>query len=84
MNALFNIALAESEGKVVDVEPWELRNALTEDIKAREEYRRRENERVLKELEKANKRRERKEGVQTFLLMFLFMVFFILLPLFFG
>ena len=83
MNSLFNVALAESEGKVVDVEPWELRNALTEDIKAREEFRRKENERVLKELKKANKRRERKEGMQAFALSFLFVVLFILIPLFF-
>lgn len=83
MNALFNIALEESEGKIIDVEPWELRNALTEDIKAREEVRRKENEKALKELEEARKRRERKEGIKVFILMFLFVVLFILIPLFF-
>ena len=84
MNSLFNVALAETEGKIIDVEPWELRNALTEDIKAREEFRRKENEKALKELEKARKRRERKEGIKVFILMFLFVVLFMLLPLFFG
>ena len=83
MNSLFNVALAETEGKIIDVEPWELRNALTEDIKAREEVRRKENEKALKELEKARKRRERKEGIKVFILMFLFVVLFILIPLFF-
>lgn len=84
MSALFNIALAETEGKIIDVEPWELRNALTEDIKAREEVRRKENEKALKELEEARKRRERKEGIKVFILMFLFVVLFMLVPLFFG
>lgn len=81
---IFNIKLAELRGEIVDVEPWEVQNALTLDITARDAARQEDIARSRKAARMARQRRERREERAIKALMLVGFVVCFVLPLFFG